>query len=161
MQPVSSTSAWSVTSMPTAACPSTRQPTRLAVAFGPAISTAGAELSQPSITRSRTVAPAVTVSAVPDGGSIRTVPGPSAVTTCTGLSSTTFSRNTPRRTVTVSPGSATASASVSVAYSPARRRQREPLSCVTRTRFSLMTLGRPAFPLLDLCFRPAHRSVLG
>ncbi len=91
-QPLSAGRAPSVISTPAAESVSTRQPISTGVASGPVISTAGAELSFPSITSPRTVAPAVTVSATPFGGSIRTLPVPSAGTRVTGLSTSRFSR---------------------------------------------------------------------
>ncbi len=103
-----------VTSIPVAEWVSIRQPLSAGVACTPVTRTAGEEVSPPSTTRSRTVAAAVTVIATPDGGSIRTVPGPWAATIVTGLSSSRFSRKVPGRTVTVSPGSAAARASASV-----------------------------------------------
>jgi len=92
------------------------------------------------------------------GGEIRTLPGPCSATSVTGLSTSTASRNVPARTVRVSPGSATSRASRSVAYSPPRRRQREALSCVTRTLSSPMAICHPRLRRLRRLRRDAARS---
>lgn len=78
------------TSMPTAERVLTRSPDSSGAHAS--TSSAGAEMSCPSTSRSCTEAAARTVSATPAVGAIRTVPGPSAQRSVTALSTTRFSR---------------------------------------------------------------------